>query len=123
MGSIVADSTMAERNLAKLRKICLALPETHEVLTWGEHPTFRVRNKIFVLVGADAATISIKADAEEREALLADEKRFYYPPYVGSKGWVGVHLTGRVDWTELRELIVTSYCIIAPKTLARTVQP
>jgi predicted DNA-binding protein (MmcQ/YjbR family) len=114
---------VGESTLRKLREVCLALPETTEVLTWGEHPTFRVRNKIFVLVGGEADTMNVKADPEEREALLADEKRFYYPAYVGSKGWVGVHLTGKLDWVELRELIVTSYCLIAPKTLARQLQP
>ena len=114
-------STMADSRLAKLRKIALALPETHEELTWEVHPTFRVRKKIFVIVAEDHSTINVKADPEERPALLANTERFYLPPYVGSKGWIGIHLTAGVDWKEVAELVTTSYCMIAPKTLARLV--
>jgi predicted DNA-binding protein (MmcQ/YjbR family) len=44
---------------------------------------------------------------------------FYVPPYVGSKGWVGIRLdVGTVDWDEVRELIIDSYRLTAPKRLA-----
>jgi len=112
---------MAESRLARLRKIALALPETHEELTWEDHPTFRVRKKIFVIVAADGSSINLKADPDERPALLANEQRFYLPPYVGSKGWIGMYLTKGVDWAEVAELVTTSYCMIAPKTLAKLV--
>ncbi|MEY2570014.1 MAG: hypothetical protein QOE63_364, partial [Acidimicrobiaceae bacterium] len=82
---------------------------------------FRVRKKIFAMCDDDATAVSMKADPEERVALLEDETRFFLPHYVGSKGWVGVVLTGKVDWDEVRELVTTSYCLIAPKTLARQV--
>jgi predicted DNA-binding protein (MmcQ/YjbR family) len=106
--------------LAKLRKIALALPETHEELTW-ESPNFRVRKKIFVMAAPDGTTISMKADPDERPALLENGERFYLPPYVATKGWIGMRLTAGVDWNEVAELVTTSYCIIAPKTLARRV--
>ena len=112
---------MADVSLAKLRKIALALPETHEELTWEDHPTFRVRKKIFVIAAADGLSISMKADPDERPALLENAERFYLPPYVGSKGWIGMHLGKGVDWNEVAELVTTSYCMIAPKTLARSV--
>lgn len=112
---------MAESRLARLRKIALALPETHEELTWETHATFRVRKKIFVIVSEDQSSISLKADPDERPALLANEERFYLPAYVGSKGWVAMYLTKGVDWGEVAELVTTSYCMIAPKTLARLV--
>ena len=113
---------MAESRLAKLRKIALALPETHEELTWETHATFRVRKKIFVIVSEDQSSINMKADPDERPALLANEERFYRPAYVGTKGWIGMRLTKGVDWNEVAELVTTSYCMIAPKTLARQVQ-
>ena len=106
--------------MAKLRKIALALPETHEELTW-ETPNFRVRKKIFVMATAGGAGMSVKADPDERPALLENADRFYLPAYVASKGWIGMHLTTGVDWDEVAELVTTSYCIIAPKTLARMV--
>jgi predicted DNA-binding protein (MmcQ/YjbR family) len=106
----------------RVRTLCLALPEAFELLAW-EHPTFRVgsgRGKIFCIAAADGSTVSIKADPIEREALLAEGEPFYLPPYVGAKGWIGVQ-TERVDAGELAELIATSYCLIAPKRLARLV--
>lgn len=104
--------------IERVRELCLALPETAEKEAWG-HPTFRVREKMFAACGEDAATVTFKADPDEREALLADETRFFYPAYVGSKGWVGMNLTGTVDWDEVRELLTTSWTIIAPKRVAK----
>ena len=64
----------------------------------------------------------MKADDEEREALLAQGDPFYFPPYVGGKGWVGIRLDHpKTDWDEVAELIATSYCLIAPRRLARAV--
>lgn len=111
---------MARSRVDRLRIICLALPEAAEERTW-ESPNWRVRKKIFAMCDDAATSVSMKADPDERVALLADEQRFYLPHYVGSKGWVGVYLTGKVDWDEVAELITTSYCLIAPKTLARQV--
>jgi predicted DNA-binding protein (MmcQ/YjbR family) len=102
----------------RLREICLSLPETTEKEAWG-HPTFRVREKMFAACGDDAATFTFKADPDEREALLADEERFFFPAYVGSKGWVGMNLTGKVDWGEVGELVTTSWTLIAPKRVAK----
>ena len=108
----------------RVRTLCLAMPEAFEVEAW-EHPTFRVgtgRGKIFCIAAADGTSVSLKADAMEREALLAQGDPYYLPPYVGSKGWVGVRLDDpRVDWEEVAELVATSYCLIAPKRLGATV--
>ena len=108
----------------QVRRLCLGLPEAFEVEAW-DHPTFRVgagKGKIFCIAAADGATISLKADPLEREALLAQGEPFYVPPYVGSKGWVGIRVEDRrTDWKEIAELIATSYCLTAPKRLAETV--
>ena len=104
---------MAPTALPRLRTICLALPEAEERETWGE-PTMRVRNKIFAFPRFDQVTF--KADPDERVSLLEDPQ-FFYPPYVGSKGWVGMRLDGKPDWTEVTELLTTSYRLIAPKRL------
>jgi predicted DNA-binding protein (MmcQ/YjbR family) len=114
---------MAAGALKRVRALCLALPETFERETW-EHPTFRVgsgKGKIFCTAAVDGSTCTMKSDPEEREALLAQGDPFFLPPYVGGKGWVGVRLDGRTDWDEVAELIATSYCLIAPKRLARQV--
>ena len=114
---------MGRSRLDRLRAICLSLPEAAEERTW-DSPNWRVRKKIFAMCHDDASEVSMKAEPEERRALLeSDPDRFFLPRYVGSKGWVGVVLTGSVDWDEVRELVTTSYCLIAPKTLARQAAP
>ena len=110
--------------LDRIRKLCLALPEAFELEAWG-HPTFRVgggRGKIFATAATDGTSITLKADPLEREALLAQGDPFYVPPYVGTKGWVGIQLDHPgSDWDETAELIAISYCLIAPKRLAAEV--
>jgi predicted DNA-binding protein (MmcQ/YjbR family) len=108
--------------LADLRRVCLALPETVEVEAWGR-PTFRAGKKIFaVFTGSeeDRYTVIFKPDAEERPALLGDD-RFYSPPYWGPSGWLGLDLTaGPVDWDEVAELVETSYRHVALKRMLKT---
>jgi predicted DNA-binding protein (MmcQ/YjbR family) len=114
---------MAAAQLERVRALCLALPKTVERETW-EHPTFRVgggKGKIFCTAAGDGSSCTMKADPEEREALLAQGDPYFLPPYVGGKGWVGVRLDRRTDWDEVAELIATSYCLIAPNQLARQV--
>jgi predicted DNA-binding protein (MmcQ/YjbR family) len=115
----MATDRQLARQMARLREICLALPEATEELTWDE-VNFRVRKKIFCFPGR-GASISVKADRDELPALLADS-RFQPAPYLARGGWVLMSLdSGAVDWTEVSELIATSYCLIAPKSLATQV--
>ena len=111
--------------LARLRRVCLALPEAHEVEAWGE-PTFRVRNKLFAMYaaptnhhGAGRPAVWCKA-APGNQALMvrAEPARYFVPPYVGPSGWVGVWLDRNPDWSEVRELMRDSYRLVAPKKLA-----
>jgi predicted DNA-binding protein (MmcQ/YjbR family) len=106
--------------VARVREICLALPEVAEK-SFGGHtsPAFRVRDKMFVMIGEDRTAMTFKAAAGVQEALVGDDpERFYVPPYVGSKGWVGARLDVGQDWDEIAELLVDSYRLIAPKRLA-----
>lgn len=104
-----------------MRAIALALPEATEELTWGTEINFRVRKKIFLFPG-DGGSLTVKADPEELQPLLADP-RVRPAPYLARAGWITMDLsTGTVDWDEVGELVVTSYCLIAPKTLARQVE-
>jgi predicted DNA-binding protein (MmcQ/YjbR family) len=107
------------KNLERIRAIALALPEATEELTWGDHVNFRVRNKMFCLPG-EGDRLTVKADPEERVALLGDP-RVTPAPYLAKGGWVRVHLAAPIDWEEVRELVTTSYCLIAPKSLSKLV--
>ena len=100
----------------EIRRIALALPDATEELTWDD-VNFRVRKKIFCFPAAYGMTV--KADPEELDALLGDP-RFQLAAYVGRFGWVTMIVEPEtVDLEELRELILTSYVQIAPKTLGR----
>jgi predicted DNA-binding protein (MmcQ/YjbR family) len=112
---------MTTNLIDRVRGLCLALPEAFELETW-DHPTFRVgggRGKIFCTAARDGSTITLKADPIERETLLAQGDPFFIPPYVGDRGWLGIHPDHPdTDWGEIAELIATSYCLVAPKRLA-----
>lgn len=111
---------MAPTPITRLRRLCLALPEAVEVETW-ETPTFRIGTKMFALAwqAEDGPTVWLKAPPGAQEILLeAAPDRFFRPPYLGHKGWVGVRLTGRVDWAEVEALVRRSFSLIAPKRLA-----
>jgi hypothetical protein len=115
---------VSARELARLRRLCLALPEAHEVEAWGE-PTFRVRNKLFAMYaaannhhGAGRPAVWCKAAPGNQELMVrAAPHRFFVPPYVGSSGWVGIWLDRGVDWTELGELLRDSWRLTAPRRL------
>ncbi len=102
-----------------VRRIALSLPEAEERETWGE-ATFRIRNKIFVIMGTDGKRASIKSIHEEQQALIEENAAAYYlPPYVAQHGWVGVHIA-RARTDEVRELIIEAWRMTAPKRLVRT---
>jgi hypothetical protein len=112
------------RPITRLRKLCLALPEAHEVEAWGE-PTFRVRNKMFAMY-ADAANhhgngrpaVWLKAALGDQAAMVgAAPKCFFVPPYVGPSGWVGIWLDDAVDWSDVTDLLRDAYRLVAPKRL------
>lgn len=108
--------------LPELRSICLALPEATEKLTWEETPTFRVREKIFAMqAGGDGRpALWCKAPPGAQAVLVgSDSTRFFVPPYVGHRGWVGVRLDVAPDWDEIAGLVFESYCMTAPKRLTR----
>ena len=110
--------------LDRVRVLCLALPEAHEVEAWGE-PTFRVRNKLFAMYaaagnhhGKGIAGVWVKSTHVNQDLLLrSDPDRFFVPPYVGPSGWVGIRLDVKPDWDVVAELLRDAYRLIAPKKL------
>jgi hypothetical protein len=100
-----------------LRRLALALPETTEKVTWDVDITFRVRDKIFAIMGPDGGAASIKASVEAQQALVAsDPETFSVSAYTGRYGWTTVDLE-RVDPEELRELVEEAWRRTAPKKL------
>jgi hypothetical protein len=115
----------ARSPLARLRKLCLAFPEAHEVEAWGE-PTFRVKNKLFAMHassdthhGDGREGVWIKSAHVTQDMLVrADPKRYFVPPYVGKSGWVGAYIDRGVDWEIVADLLRDAYRLTAPKKLA-----
>src|SRR4051794_2881425 len=119
----------ATNPLARLREVCLALPEAHEVEAWGE-PTFRVRNKLFAMHssagthhGAGRPGVWIASTRVSQDLVLrARPDRYFSPPYVGPSGWIGAWLDKNPLWTEITELLRDAYRLKAPKKLAATLE-
>jgi hypothetical protein len=78
----------------KFRALCLSMPESEEVETWGE-PTFRVRGRIFAIASPEGKSASVKASLDDQAGLCAmDPKTFSPSAYTGRFGWVRVRLGG-----------------------------
>lgn len=114
---------MADDPLPRLRGICLALPETIEKLSHGE-PTFFVRGGRSFLMYAnhhhdDRLAFWCAAPAGYQRMLVeAEPHRFFVPPYVGTRGWVGVRLdVPPLDWDEIAAIVGGGYRAVAPRRL------
>jgi hypothetical protein len=110
--------------LERVREICLSFPEVTERLSHGA-PTFFVRGKsTFVNAWVDGhhdhafPHLWCAAPRGAQEALVdADPRRFFRPPYVGHRGWIGVRLDRDVDWDEIADVCEDAYRTVAPKRL------
>jgi hypothetical protein len=114
---------MRADRLGHLRGICLPLPEVTE--RSGQHCAFQVRGKTFVYFtddhhGDGMLAIHFRAPPGAQDVLVgSDPGRFFVPPYIGHRGWVGLRLdTEVVNWEEVGDLLTDSYRLIAPKRLA-----
>jgi predicted DNA-binding protein (MmcQ/YjbR family) len=107
--------------LARIRLIALALPDAAEKVSHGIPAFFTT--KVFAYYGGSEKqpgggytrhdqSVLILTDDVEREA-LREEGYAFSPMYLGVSGWTGVHLDERTDWTEVAELIETSYRLTA----------
>ena len=114
---------MADDPLVPLRRICVGLPEVVERLSHGE-PTWFVRGRRAFVMYADhhhddRLAFWCAAPAGAQEVLVASAPdKFFAPPYVGHRGWLGVRLDVPVDWGEITDLVTEAYCQVAPKGLA-----
>src|SRR5262245_37493603 len=112
----------------RLRAICLALPEAIEKIAWGE-PTWRVRGKLFAQLddhhhGADHLAVWLPAPLGAQESLVfLDRERFFRPPYVGARGWVGMRIDRRASWAQVAALVRQAYREVAPPRLRALAGP
>ena len=112
---------MSDDQLARVRQMCSGLPETTERLSHGE-PTFFVRNKVFVMFANNHhrdghIAVWLPVPPGFQEGLIETSAEIYFrPPYVGTRGWIGIELD-RVSDADLNSHIHVAWELIAPKRL------
>jgi hypothetical protein len=110
--------------LAFVRRVLLELPEVEERVSHGEAAWF-IRGGRQIATMADhhhdhRYAIWLAADRTAQEVLVGSApERFFVPPYVGVRGWLGAYLDVPVDWDELEALLTEAYRIVAPSRLLR----
>jgi hypothetical protein len=115
--------TKVERALARVRKSCLALPDVQERPSHGAPTFFYKGKKSFLMFHDDhhgdgrlaiwcAAPPGVQAELVDQEP-----DRFFVPPYVGHRGWVGLRLDVAPDWQELTQIAEDAYRCVAPRKL------
>jgi len=114
---------MTETALERVRRICLALPEAWEQEAWGA-PTFRVGKRMFAMYvdnhhGDGRLALWCNAPVGVQEMVVRDAPaRYFVPPYMGPRGWIGIILEACTDG-ELHADLVQAYCVVAPKKLQK----
>src|SRR5689334_2973651 len=112
---------MEEKQVERVRRLCLALPETWEKLSHGE-PTFFVKRRVFAACAINhhndgRIAVTVPAAIGVQTALIeSNPTKFYKPPYVGAAGWVGIVLP-RVSDKELAAHLREAWKLIAPEKL------
>jgi hypothetical protein len=113
----------SERLIERVRKICMALPEATEKLSHGEPTWFAGKGKVFASIddhhhGAPHCSVWLPQPLGVQEALCdAQPERFFRPPYVGHRGWLGVRLDRDLPWDDIAGAIEDAYLTVAPKSL------
>ena len=112
----------SEEHLRRVRRICASLPESTEKLSHGE-PTFFVRKKVYAMFSNNhhndghVAVLIPAAPGYQAMLISAWPEKFYKPPYVGVRGWVGIELD-RISDEELASHLCEAWRLIAPKKLS-----
>ena len=115
---------MAGEPLEQLRRICMALPDVTERISHGEPSWFVREKKLFVSYANHhhdnrLAFWCAAPDGVQQTLVASNPYRFFVPPYVGHRGWLGVRLDVPTDWDEIADLVSDAWRLVAPKRLAQ----
>ena len=109
-----------------VREVCLSLPEAEEVVSHGS-PNFRVRGKTYASYvvnhhGDGRVALWLNAPDGSQDHYVKSEPRYFFvPPYVGPRGWLGVHLDKGLSWQRVASLVRQAYEKVAPRALADSI--
>jgi predicted DNA-binding protein (MmcQ/YjbR family) len=123
----VASATRYARLVAKsihdtVREVCLSFPEAEEIISHGS-PDYRVRGKSFASYvinhhGDGRVALWLNAPSGSQDHYVKSQpKHFFVPPYVGPRGWLGVHLDKGLSWERIASLVRQAYEKVAPRPL------
>src|SRR5579863_5434981 len=101
-------------NVDSIREYCLSFPQAIEKLQWGDALCFKVREKMFAVLGLDNPRLSFKC-TPKTFAELIEREHIQPSPYLGRYKWVMLDRLDAVGWDELRQLIQTSYEMVSAK--------
>jgi hypothetical protein len=111
-------------DLDRLRELCLALPSVTERPSHGTPTCFVQDKKTFVQFWVNGHHDDgfphlwcAAAPGVQEELVASEPDRFFRPPYVGHRGWIGVRMDGDVDWDEIAGICEDAYRVVAPKKL------
>jgi predicted DNA-binding protein (MmcQ/YjbR family) len=110
-----------EDTLRRLRAICLALPETSEVSSWG-HPNFRAGKRTFVAyerIGGQPS-IAFRLTGADVDRLL--KKPGFLPTPYGRGLWVSLSIAGPLSWRTIGDLVERSYRLVALKRMIKALE-
>jgi len=113
----------SERLVERARRLCLALPDANEKVSHGEPTWFAGAGKVFAMIddhhhGSPHLSLWLPAPAGAQQALIAsDPGRYFRPPYVGARGWIGVVLDTKPDWRTVAALVGEAYRHVASRRL------
>ncbi|QNG17727.1 MmcQ/YjbR family DNA-binding protein [Rhodococcus triatomae] len=118
----------AGRELERLRALCLELPETTERISHGEPSWFVRKAPMFVTFAGrhHDDRVSFWAAAPpgaQQDWVERDPERFFVPPYVGGRGWIGVYLDVPQDRADVADIVEDAYRTVAPRTLVARLAP
>jgi hypothetical protein len=126
MGGTLDKSPDVSRRREQLVALCEALPGAEAERGGVQHLTFRVRKKIFAYYVYDhhrdgrIALLCKAAPGEQNRLVAEDPGRYFVPPHVGPKGWVGLRLDSpRVDWKAVKNLVFAAYFLTMPEKLRK----
>ena len=126
MKKVLDQSPDVEGRRKSLVELCESLPGSEAERAGAQHLSFKVAKKIFAYYAYDhhgdgRIALLCKAPAGENSRLIEENSsRYFLPPYVGSRGWVGLRVDGpRINWTEIKNLLLASYVMTAPDKLRK----
>jgi hypothetical protein len=126
---MAGDGRRATDAVSRVREACLSLPDVRERVSHGEPTWFAGGGKAFAMFADhhhdDRVAVWVAAPEGAQGRLVADAPdRYFVPPYVGGRGWVGIRLdVPDVDWDRVEQILRNAYRTVASRTLLRRLDP